>query len=169
VAWLHASKHTSQHSTHLTSAHSLPSTPQVQARALHTLRSSIPDEDASPERWAAFTGVPTSSPLSTTYMVVADPRFTQVRQLLAGLDYAYPGATKIGALLAGSPAGLVVYLSIGLLACWHGVAGWRGAGCMRRSCAPGSVTWRRLHAAQLCPWQCDVAQAACGAAVPLAV
>ncbi len=76
----------------------------MQARALHTLRSSIPDEDASPDRWAAFTGVPAAQQGSTTFLVVADPRFQQVRALLAGLDYAYPAATKIGAAAGRAPA-----------------------------------------------------------------
>ncbi|KAL6760952.1 FIST N domain-containing protein [Haematococcus lacustris] len=74
--------------------------PGVDVRVLHTLRSSIPPADATPEEWAEFVGVPHDSLRPVSFLLFAEPRFAQIKDLVAGLDYAFPNAPKIGAVLS---------------------------------------------------------------------
>lgn len=53
--------------------------------------------DAPPDRWSALLGVPAFPELPLSLVVLADPSFGAVGDLLAGLDFAFPTATKIGA------------------------------------------------------------------------
>jgi len=39
-------------------------------------------------------------PSSTSFLVLADPKFQQTRPLLAGLDFAFPSATKVGGVIS---------------------------------------------------------------------
>ena len=69
---------------------------QVGLHAINTRE--LPDEDAPPEVWRAWVGVPESD---VHFVVLADPFSTRVEPLLTGLDYAYPSATKVGGLSSG--------------------------------------------------------------------
>ncbi len=61
--------------------------------------------DAPPDRWSALLGVPAFPELPLSLVVLADPSFGAVGDLLAGLDFAFPTATKIGACrLSGARA-----------------------------------------------------------------
>jgi hypothetical protein len=52
--------------------------------------------DASPEAWSGLVGLNPGDPQQpTSFLVLADPKFQQTRPLLAGLDFAFPGATKV--------------------------------------------------------------------------
>lgn len=72
----------------------------VEISVTHTLRSAIPDEDASPEAWSDLVALTPGSQLPTSFLVLADPKFQQTRPLLAGLDFAFPGATKVGGVIS---------------------------------------------------------------------
>eukprot|EP00195_Chlamydomonas_chlamydogama_P011605 CAMPEP_0202908360 /NCGR_PEP_ID=MMETSP1392-20130828/45772_1 /ASSEMBLY_ACC=CAM_ASM_000868 /TAXON_ID=225041 /ORGANISM="Chlamydomonas chlamydogama, Strain SAG 11-48b" /LENGTH=284 /DNA_ID=CAMNT_0049597645 /DNA_START=109 /DNA_END=959 /DNA_ORIENTATION=- len=74
--------------------------PGVEMKLLHTLRSSIPDAAASPEEWADFVGVPHDTPRNVSFVILADPRFAQVKDMIEGLDYAFPDSPKIGGILS---------------------------------------------------------------------
>jgi small ligand-binding sensory domain FIST len=74
--------------------------PQVQHRFLHVRHDRLPELDGSPAPWRELIGVdPSSSP---QFLVLADPYSIDVARLLQGLDYAYPGAPKIGGLASGA-------------------------------------------------------------------
>ncbi|GBF92765.1 hypothetical protein Rsub_05134 [Raphidocelis subcapitata] len=74
--------------------------PGVEVSVTHTLRSGIPDEDASPEAWSDLVGMEPGSQAHTSFLVLADPKFQQTRPLLAGLDFAFPSATKVGGVIS---------------------------------------------------------------------
>ena len=60
----------------------------------------LPDLDASPDKWVDLFGVaPDRDP---HFVMLADPYSFQVQNLLMGMDYAYPRATKIGGLASGA-------------------------------------------------------------------
>eukprot|EP00955_Chlamydomonas_euryale_P039043 351282-Chlamydomonas_euryale.AAC.6 len=50
--------------------------------------------------WSDFVGVPFDTPKEVCFMILADPRFSQVEQMVEGLDYAFPDSAKIGGLLS---------------------------------------------------------------------
>lgn len=76
--------------------------PGVEIKLMHTLRSSIPDDDAPQERWAQFVGVPHDTRRNVNFVWLADARFRQMTAILEGLDYAFPAARKLGCFLDGS-------------------------------------------------------------------
>lgn len=53
--------------------------------------------DAPPEQWANVLGVQLDSEAADTHFIVlADPEFSKLMELTAGLDFAFPAANKIG-------------------------------------------------------------------------
>ncbi len=73
--------------------------PGVALRGFHLGRADLPSPDAPPQEWAAVVGVsPGDAP---HFIVLADPFTMDGEALLAGLDYAYPEAAKIGGLASG--------------------------------------------------------------------
>jgi small ligand-binding sensory domain FIST len=60
----------------------------------------LPDPDAGPAAWHARLGVPPAS--GPSFVVLGDPTTIRVDALLAGLDFAYPGAVKVGGLASGA-------------------------------------------------------------------
>jgi small ligand-binding sensory domain FIST len=74
--------------------------PQVAQRLLHVRHDQLPELDGSPTPWRELIGVdPAAGP---QFLVLADPYSIDVARLLQGLDYAYPGAPKIGGLASGA-------------------------------------------------------------------
>jgi len=63
----------------------------------------LPDLDAPATAWTDLTGVPVER--DPDFVLLADPRFAKVNDLLEGLDFAYPGAAKVGGLESGLMAG----------------------------------------------------------------
>ena len=63
-------------------------------------RNSPPASDDPPQRWADLLGLPLTGqdgpPLSL--VVLADPSFLRIQELLSGLDFTFPAAGKIGEL-----------------------------------------------------------------------
>ena len=58
--------------------------------------SDLPDLDASPQTWIDCVGVdPQTNP---DFIILTDPMADGITDLLAGLDFAYPQATKVGGL-----------------------------------------------------------------------
>lgn len=72
--------------------------PGVDIAVSHRTTEGMPDEDAPPNVWRAWLGVP-ASPAGV--VVLADPFTTRMDGLIAGLDYALPGVPKIGGLVSG--------------------------------------------------------------------
>ncbi|ERN41925.1 hypothetical protein KR51_00014610 [Rubidibacter lacunae KORDI 51-2] len=71
----------------------------------------LPDLDAPTSDWTELVGVdPARQP---GFVVLIDPAFGHVNDLLEGLDYAYPGAAKVGGLASatglGGQSGLFYY------------------------------------------------------------
>ncbi|DBB01388.1 TPA: hypothetical protein ACH3X1_000056 [Trebouxia sp. C0004] len=78
--------------------------PGVQVTAHHMSNQEVPDADARQETWQEFmhTSIDMPPDHSTSFVVVADPTFHRVSDLLAGLDYAYPEASKIGGFVSSA-------------------------------------------------------------------
>ncbi len=74
--------------------------PNVDIRPVHLQVDGLPDLDASPDKWVDLFGVaPDRDP---HFVMLADPYSFPVQNLLMGMDYAYPRATKIGGLASGA-------------------------------------------------------------------
>ncbi|MEL7354425.1 MAG: FIST N-terminal domain-containing protein [Cyanobacteria bacterium J06560_5] len=70
--------------------------PNVNIRSFHLTAADLPDLDSPPQDWTDLIGVsPEEAP---GFVMVADPFSSGTNELLQGLDYAYPGATKVGGL-----------------------------------------------------------------------
>jgi small ligand-binding sensory domain FIST len=70
--------------------------PDVQVHTFHRSMDDLPDLDESPDAWIEFIGVsPQSNP---QFVLMADPMSQGINELLQGLDFAYPGAPKVGGL-----------------------------------------------------------------------
>lgn len=74
--------------------------PGVEVLPFRLNPSTLPDLDGPPGSWHEALGVPAGE---RHFVLLADP-FTFRPELLAGLDYAYPGPAKIGGLASGSSA-----------------------------------------------------------------
>jgi len=76
--------------------------PGVNISTFHILPNDMPDLDSPPAMWEAVTGVPLpnadgAGPVPQ-FVLMSDPTFTALGDLLSGLDFAYPNSTKIGGL-----------------------------------------------------------------------
>lgn len=77
--------------------------PGVKLHAFHLSAEDLPDLDSPPDAWAELVGVdPAEQP---NFVLMAEPVFSSINDLLQGLDYAYPGAIKVGGLTDGSGMG----------------------------------------------------------------
>ncbi|MBF2025371.1 MAG: FIST C-terminal domain-containing protein [Oscillatoriales cyanobacterium C42_A2020_001] len=73
--------------------------PGVQVHPFYLSPESLPDLDSSPNAWVDLVGVsPTEQP---QFVLLAEPAFGKVNDLLQGLDFAYAGSTKVGGLASG--------------------------------------------------------------------
>ena len=59
----------------------------------------LPDEDASPDAWRDWLGLDLPDPRAL--VLLADPFSTPIDRIVAGLDYAFPQAVKVGGLASG--------------------------------------------------------------------
>ena len=84
--------------------------PGVALSAFHVTRDQLPSPDAPPDAWHTLLGVPPD--VHPDFIVLAEPFTMDSDALLAGLDYAYPRAVKVGGLASGggrfSPHSLVL-------------------------------------------------------------
>ncbi len=85
--------------------------PEVTLTPFRVADSSLPGLDASPREWHHLAGV--SSVDNPQFIVLADPFSIRIDNLLMGLDYAYPKATKVGGLASGGkqPGDNALYLN----------------------------------------------------------
>lgn len=59
----------------------------------------LPDEDAPPASWRAWSNLPARD--AAAFVLLADPFTCPIERVVAGLDYAFPEATKVGGLASG--------------------------------------------------------------------
>lgn len=75
--------------------------PDVQIQPFYVSASDLPDLDSPPDTWTELIGVsPAESP---NFVLLAD--LPRVNDLLQGLDFAYPGAAKVGGLASSGMLG----------------------------------------------------------------
>ena len=80
---------------------SLAYLPDVKIQAFHIAAEELPDLDSSPDTWVDLIGVaPSDEP---HFVLLADPFSAKINDLLQGLDFAYPGAAKVGGLTSAGP------------------------------------------------------------------
>lgn len=90
--------------------------PDVQLVPFQITENGMPDLDSSPQTWTdLFQVAPEDSP---SFIIFADPFSSDINDLLAGLDFAYPNSVKVGGLASangmGRMNGLFCYSSDGL-------------------------------------------------------
>ena len=96
----------------LTAAH----LPGVAVNPFHLDKDTMPSPDAPPDAWTRLTGVvPEAEP---HFILLPDPFSIDGEELLAGLDFAFPGSAKIGGLASGAQRPIVkaLYADEGALA-----------------------------------------------------
>lgn len=70
--------------------------PNVNIQSFHLTAADLPDLDSPPQDWSDLIGVtPEAQP---SFVLMADPFSSGTSELLQGMDYAYPEATKVGGL-----------------------------------------------------------------------
>jgi len=80
--------------------------PDVRAKVFQIAPESLPDLDSPPQAWVDLIGVPSEQ--HPHFILLADPFSSGTNDLLQGLDFAYPGAVKVGGLAStGAMAGRV--------------------------------------------------------------
>ena len=87
---------------------SLAYLPGVEVKPFHISADELPDLDSPPDGWSDLIGV--ASNLQPHFIILADPFSAKINDLLQGLDYAYPGSTKLGGLASGGIMGRAVGL-----------------------------------------------------------
>jgi len=76
------------------------SLPGVEVTATHLFDEDIPDGDAPPSTWTDLLGVPSDQ--AAGFVIVPDPYSFAIDRLLAGMDFAYPNAPKVGGMASGA-------------------------------------------------------------------
>ncbi len=74
----------------------LATLPRVSIQPFHATADDIPDLDGPPDTWADLVGVPPAE--DPDFILLSDGFTSNVPDLLEGLDFAYPGAVKVGGL-----------------------------------------------------------------------
>lgn len=73
--------------------------PEVEVEPFYLSPDALPDLDSPPGAWVDLIGVsPADQP---QFVMLADPSFGRINDLLQGLDFAYAGSTKLGGLASG--------------------------------------------------------------------
>jgi small ligand-binding sensory domain FIST len=80
----------------------LASLPGAEVHAFHLTDESMPDEDAAPADWEGVIGIGVTEVAG--FVLVAEPMSDAAARLIAGLDFAYPGAPKVGGFESGGRA-----------------------------------------------------------------
>lgn len=83
---------------------SLAQLPQVNIHPFHIQTRRLPDLDGPPDAWVDLVGIPPHQ--NPQFIILADPMSAGINDVLQGMDFAYPGAVKIGGLASiGGPSG----------------------------------------------------------------
>jgi small ligand-binding sensory domain FIST len=80
----------------------LASLPGVRVHTFHLSSEELPDLDSPPSAWVDLIGI--SQAEQPQFVLLGDPTFGRLNDLLQGLDFAYSGSTKVGGLASGSIA-----------------------------------------------------------------
>ncbi|BBA78680.1 hypothetical protein RGRSB_0044 [cyanobacterium endosymbiont of Rhopalodia gibberula] len=72
------------------------SLPEVDVQPFYLTPENLPNPDSSPDAWSQLVGVPPQQ--HPHFILLSDPFFPGINDLLAGLDFAYPDSVKIGGL-----------------------------------------------------------------------
>lgn len=90
----------------LTAAH----LPGVELQSIHSDTLQLPDPDTAPSVWREWLGVDAAK--EPQFILLADPFSFRGEEFLAGMDFAYPRASKVGGLASGAQAqgGNAMYL-----------------------------------------------------------
>ncbi len=75
--------------------------PDVKVKPFYVSATDLPDLDSPPDAWASLLGVPASD--EPSFVILAD--LSGINDLLQGLDFAYPGAAKVGGLASSGMMG----------------------------------------------------------------
>lgn len=75
--------------------------PDVQVHPFHIATDRLPDLDGPPDGWVELVGV--SPETEPQFILLAEPAASGINEILQGLDYAYPGAVKVGGLAGFNP------------------------------------------------------------------
>jgi len=78
--------------------------PDVQITPFYVTAQDLPDLDSSPTQWCKMIGVATEK--QPHFILLSDAFSAKINELLEGLDFAYPGATKVGGLASASTMGV---------------------------------------------------------------
>jgi small ligand-binding sensory domain FIST len=70
--------------------------PEVKVQTFHISTALLPDPDSPPDAWVDLLGVPPQD--QPHFILLGDPMSSGTNELLQGLDFAYPGAAKVGGL-----------------------------------------------------------------------
>jgi small ligand-binding sensory domain FIST len=68
--------------------------PGVNIHTFHVVAEELPDLDGPPDPWIDLIGVPPSP--TPQFILLSDPFSSGIKDLLKGLDYAYPGSVIVG-------------------------------------------------------------------------
>jgi small ligand-binding sensory domain FIST len=85
----------------------LATLPGVKVTTFHLNAEDFPDLDSAPTAWETLMGVPSAD--QPHFVIFADSFSAKINDLLQGLDFAYPGAAKVGGLASagtGNNSGL---------------------------------------------------------------
>lgn len=82
---------------------SLAHLPDVKVQAFHIPGDGLPDLDSPPNAWVDLIGVPPQE--EPHFILLADP-FSAINDLLQGLDFAYPGSSKVGGMTSAGAMGV---------------------------------------------------------------
>ena len=74
--------------------------PDVVINPFHIQAGQVPDLDAGPDKWESMVGVDANR--DPHFVMLADPYSFPVQDLLMGMDFAFPNASKIGGLASGA-------------------------------------------------------------------
>lgn len=78
--------------------------PDVEVHPFHLSSDALPDLDSPPNAWVDLIQVsPADQP---QFVLLADPAFNRISDLLQGFDFAYAGSTKVGGLATGNFSGM---------------------------------------------------------------
>lgn len=74
--------------------------PNVEVKPIRLQDTTLPGLDSSPRHWETALGVQADA--APSFVLFADPFSFHADDMLAGLDFAYPKATKVGGLASGA-------------------------------------------------------------------
>ncbi|BAW96164.1 hypothetical protein NIES970_10870 [[Synechococcus] sp. NIES-970] len=86
--------------------------PDVAVIPFHVTDKDLPDLDSAPDQWQGVFGAPAGA--EPSFVLLSDPFSSNITDLLAGLDFAYPKAPKVGGLTSSGgrvPSGLFYYVA----------------------------------------------------------